>query len=127
MKKFTASLLLLLPLSACSTLTMPSFNDLNQSRASVDIQMAVYKIKCEDEDLPQASNLHLNIMWYEKYSESRGGQKDVLKVLAPMKETAQDWLTRAQAGEPSEAYCKIKKDLLTVQSEALAKATIRRF
>jgi len=113
-------------LSGCSFI--PSFNDVNQSKSIIDIRVSVDNINCSLEQNPQALELANHIKWFMFYSQSKGlTQRDVIELVEPMKNTADEWLKRTEAGTPSVAYCNLKKQLLVKQSDVAAKAVLRRF
>ena len=124
MKKLLAPLLLVF-VTACTT--VPSFNDTNQSYASVDIQYAVHSIDCEKEQLPQVQRVINKIDWFKFYSTNKGGQTDVLDILSPIEQTATEWKDRATQKEPSVGFCKLKKTLMLEQTQSFSQAVIRRF
>ena len=82
-------------------------------------------LDCGREQLPQVQALQKDIRKFELYSESKGSlQKDVLRVVEPMKSTVDEWVRR---GEGSKTYCEIKKKLLTQQAERAAKVILGRW
>ncbi len=121
------SLLFVLALSGCSTLQswIPSFWDDNQSNYIVQARLDIEGIDCSKEQLPQVVALQKDIRKFELYSESKGSlQKDVLRVVEPMKGTVDEW---AKRGEGSKTYCEIKKKLLAQQAERAAKVILGRW
>ena len=113
-------------LSGCSFI--PSFNDVNQSKSIIDIRVSVDNINCSLEQNSQALELANHIKWFMFYSQSKGlTQRDVIELVEPMKNTADEWLKRTEAGTPSVAYCNLKKQLLVKQSDVAARAVLRRF
>ena len=69
-----------------------------------------------------------DIEWFKLYSTSKGAlQKDVLNILAPMQETAEDWYKRTQQGSSSKVYCELKKSVMTQQAERAASAVLGRW
>ena len=66
--------------------------------------------------------------WFELYSQSKGTrQNDVLRIIAPMQETVQDWIKRSQTQEGSKAYCTSKRMILKQQSKRAAESILGRF
>lgn len=130
MKKFIAIISLSALLTGCASLTtlVPSFWDDNQSARIIDVRQQVENIECKQPQLPQARAVLREIQWFELYSESKGSrQQDVIKIVAPMKETAQDWVKRSETQEGSESYCNLKKRTLKLQAERAAQAILGRF
>lgn len=117
-------------LSGCASLgtMIPSFWDDNQSARIIDVRSKVENIECKQTQLPQAEAILKDIQWFELYSESKGTrQQDVIKIVAPMKETAEDWVKRSREKEGSESYCNLKKRTLRLQSGRAAQAILGRF
>lgn len=131
MKRVIAMLIMTAALSGCATVQswIPSFWDDNQSRSAVDIRLAVERIDCGQPQAPQIDHLNSQIRWFQLYSESKGSlQQDVLRIMAPMKLTVDEWSQRLASGrEGSTAYCEIKKKLLTTQSRMAAEAVLGRY
>jgi hypothetical protein len=122
--------LALLTLSGCSTVQnwIPSFWDDNQSAKITDVRLTVDRIDCSKDQLAQATQLRDQLRWFELYSTSKGAlQKDVLKVIAPMQETAEDWYKRTQGGTASKVYCELKKSVMQQQAERAASAVLGRW
>jgi flagellar basal body L-ring protein FlgH len=131
MKKLLAVSLISLSLTGCASIVemIPSFWDDNQSAKIIDIRQAVQEITCEPgTQLDDAEMVLYEIQWFKLYSESKGSrQKDVLRIVAPMEETARDWAKRSREKEGSKTYCEIKKKLLVQQSSRAAEAILGRF
>lgn len=130
MKRIIALAAVTLVLSGCSTVKgwIPSFWDDNQSARIIDVRLRVESIDCTQPQLPQAEALVRELRWFEIYSESKGWrQNDVLKLTAPMKGTAEDWLKRSKEKEGSKLYCEMKKKVLSEQSKRAAEAVLGRF
>lgn len=120
-------LALTVALSACSTVQswIPSFWDDNQSNYIVQARLDIEGIDCEKPQQSQVQSLQRDIRKFELYSESKGSlQKDVLRVVEPMKSTVDEWVKR---GEGSKSYCEIKRKLLTQQAERAAKVILGRW
>ena len=131
MKNFTAILVLVL-LSGCSTIQgwIPSFSDTNQSRSIVTVQARVAAIDCSKSQAAQVQMVLDEITWFTLYSDSKGrSQQDVLRLVEPMRATAQDWHKRvsAEGYRENTVYCQLKKSVLTEQSTRAAKAVLGRF
>jgi len=129
--KILAVVLLSLALGGCGTVAgwVPSFWDANQSHRIVDIAVAIDRVDCSADQLSQAQLIQADILWFIKYSETKGvRQQDVLKLVKPMSETVNDWITRAGSERgASRAYCDVKKTLLQQQSTRSARAVQGRF
>lgn len=127
------AIIALLALSACSTVQsivgeIPSFWDANQSAKIIDVRQDIERIDCGQSLLPQAQQIQRDLQWFHLYSESAGiRHQDVLRLIAPMEETANELADRAAKGTPSAIYCKLKKDILTDQAKTAAKAVLGRF
>lgn len=120
-------LALTVALSACSTVQswIPSFWDDNQSNYIVQARLDIEGIDCEKPQQSQVQSLQRDIRKFELYSESKGSlQKDVLRVVEPMKSTVDEWVKR---GEGSKSYCEIKRKLLTQQAERAARVILGRW
>ena len=130
MKKLIAILAVSLSVTGCASIQsmIPSFWDDNQSRAIVDVRQSVAQLDCEQEHAPQVKRIKDNIQWFELYSDSKGKrQQDVLKLVAPMKETVDDFYKRSTEKQGTKTYCEIKKKVMTLQSEKAASAVLGRF
>jgi hypothetical protein len=69
-----------------------------------------------------------DIEWFKLYSVSKGKlQQDVLAVVEPMSETAEDWYTRTANGTPSKTYCELKKSIMQQQAARAASAILGRW
>lgn len=104
-------------------LTIPSFYDDNESKASIDVRHAVAQLDCTKDQVPQAMKIKERVDWFSLYVESKGS-RDVAKMVKPLKETVDDFYKR---GGGSEAYCDSKKKILEKQSLSVANAVMGRF
>jgi hypothetical protein len=123
------TLILVLALQGCASITsvIPSFWDDNQSARIVDVRLAVERVDCANA-LPGVTRVRDDIEWFRLYSVSKGVlQKDVLAVIAPMQETAEDWYKRTQGGTASKVYCELKKSVMQQQSARAASAVLGRW
>jgi uncharacterized protein YceK len=123
----TIIILSLALLSGCSTVKswIPSFWDDNQSHYIVEARLSAERINCDQPQLPQVIVLQTDLRRFELYSESKGFlQKDVLRVVQPIKVTVDEWVQR---GEGSKGYCAIKKKLLVDQTTRAASVVLGRF
>lgn len=134
MNKIFAAITISLALTGCSVLQkgvelIPSFWDDNQSAKIIDIRQNISQISCEPgTQLSDAHHLLTEIEWFKLYSESKGSrQKDVLRIIAPMEETVQDWFKRSQTREGSKSYCELKKRTLKLQASRAAESILGRF
>ena len=120
-------ILSLLALGGCSTVKewIPSFWDDNQSAYIIDARVHVSQINCDLEQKPQVLRVQEDLVRFEFYSQSKGMlQADVLRVVAPIKSTVDEWVQR---GEGSKAYCMIKKKLLTQETQRAAEVILGRW
>jgi hypothetical protein len=116
-------------LTGCASISsvLPSFWDDNQSARIVDVRLAVARVDCANA-LPGVSRVRDDIEWFRLYSASKGAlQKDVLAVIAPMQETAEDWYKRTLTGSPSKTYCELKKSVMQQQAERAAASVLGRW
>ena len=130
--KNLAVILLAMSISGCAALGdwLPSFWDDNQSAKIIDIRQQVQNINCDttEDQRRGATGLAGSIQWFKLYSESKGMlQKDVLRLVEPMDQTVAEWRKRAESGEASTGYCKIKKSVLKVQADKAATAVLGRY
>ena len=127
--RIITSFIIALALTGCASISsvIPSFWDDNQSARIVDVRLAVERVDCANA-LPGVSRVRDDIEWFKLYSVSKGAlQKDVLKVIQPMQETAEDWYKRTQGGTASKAYCELKKSVMQQQSARAASAVLGRW
>jgi hypothetical protein len=116
-------------LTGCASISsvLPSFWDDNQSARIVDVRLAVARVDCANA-LPGVARVRDDIEWFRLYSASKGTlQKDVLAVIAPMQETAEDWYKRTLTGSPSKTYCELKKSVMQQQAERAAASVLGRW
>lgn len=120
-------LALVLLLSGCGTLQswIPSFWDDNQSRIIVDAQLYAEQIDCGQPQQPQVQRVDQELRRFQVYSQAKGSlQRDVLRVIEPMKQTTEEWVRR---GEGSKTYCEIKKKLLAQQADRASRVILGRW
>jgi hypothetical protein len=123
------TLVLAFTLTGCASITsvVPSFWDDNQSARIIDVRLAVARVDCVNA-LPGVSRVRDDIEWFRLYSHSKGVlQKDVLAVVKPMSETAEDWYQRTLGGTASKTYCELKKTVMQQQAERAASAVLGRW
>jgi hypothetical protein len=121
--------LTLLSLTACNSIdvstVVPSFWDDNQSRSIINSYQLATNFDCAQPQAAQAQRIVLELQWFQLYSESKGMlQKDVIKLIQPMQTTAKEWADREN---PSEGYCKLKKNIMTTQAKTASSAVLGRF
>ena len=132
MKKFLLIALTSVSISGCASIQqwIPSFWDDNQSARIIDIRQRAHNIQCDTAELQQshADGLANDIQWFLLYSESKGAvQKDVIRLVEPMKKTVGDWAKRTATGDASKAYCEIKKKIIVVQADKAANSVLWRY
>ena len=117
-------------LSGCATVQnwIPSFWDPNQSAKITDVRLTVDRIDCTKDQLSQAVQLRDQLRWFELYSVSKGAlQQDVIKLIAPIQATTEDWYKRSLDGQGSVGYCNIKKKILEQQTARAATGIMGRW
>lgn len=133
MKRVLATTILAASLSACSSFQditdfIPSFWDDNQSAKITDVYVKASTFGCDQPHLPQITALKQDLLWFELYSKSKGYlQKDVIKLIAPMQETVDDFYKRSKEKEGSKVYCEAKKKILITQAKKSASGVMWRF
>ena len=123
-------LILAIMMSGCTTIKdmIPSFSDPLQSEKIVSIRLAAERFDCGQPHLPQITRIRDDLRWFDLYSRGKGWrQNDVLKLVAPLGETVEDFYKRTQDREGSVAYCKIKRQIMITQSSRAAEAVLGRF
>ena len=125
------TLVLAVALTGCSTISsvIPSFWDPNQSARIIDVRLSVERVDCAGPQvLASVSRVRDDLEWFRLYSDSKGAlQKDVIAVITPMQETAEDWYKRTQQGSASRVYCELKKSVMTQQATRAASAVLGRW
>ena len=115
-------------MSGCVSLSIPSFWDDNQSAAIVSVRQAIENINCEEPHAPQVLTVQQKLRWFELYSESKGNQqRDVLRLVQPMKETVDDFARRSNERQGSKTYCELKKSTMVDQARTVSRAVLGRF
>ena len=130
MKKILAIIAVSFAMTGCASIQslIPSFWDDNQSRAIIDVRQSVAQLNCEQEHAPQVKRIKDNLQWFELYSDSKGKrQQDVIRLVAPMKETVDDFYKRSTEKQGTKTYCEIKKKVRILQSDKAASAVLGRF
>lgn len=123
------SFILALALTGCASISsvVPSFWDDNQSARIIDVRLAVERVDCANA-LPGVTRVRDDLEWFRLYSVSKGVlQKDVLAVITPMQETAEDWYKRTVGGTSSKVYCELKKSVMQQQSARAASSVLGRW
>lgn len=130
MKTILLSLAVIM-LTGCSTAYkyIPSFWDDNQSSRAIDIRQSVQQLDCSQPHRPQAQRIADNVEWFVMYSESKGrSQQDVLKLIEPLKATADDFLKRSSGEQQgSKTYCELKKRVMIEQAQRMAGSVLGRW
>jgi hypothetical protein len=125
------ALILAVALTGCASVKdmIPSFQDPNQSAKIIDVRQSVAQLDCKQPHAAQVKQIKDNLQWFELYSTSKGDrQKDVLRLVKPMQETVDDFYKRSiSEKQGSDAYCEIKKKIMTTQAEKAASAVLGRF
>lgn len=118
----------LIILTGCSTIKdmIPSFWDPNQAQKIIDIRQTVHSLDCKAEHAPQAAKIVKEIEWFEMYSQGRN-HRDMIRLINPIKETAQEFHDRTKKQQASEMYCNLKKQVLETQTKRAAEAVMGRF
>jgi hypothetical protein len=115
-------------MSGCVSLSIPSFWDDNQSAAIVSVRQAIENINCAEPHAPQVAVVQQKLRWFELYSESKGNQqRDVLRLVQPMKETVDDFARRSNEKQGSKTYCELKKSTMVDQARTVSRAVLGRF
>lgn len=129
MKRFLSIGILAIALQGCAMHTViPSFWDDNQAVAIIDARQAVEQLDCSKPHAPQVKVIQDRLQWFDLYSESKGMmQNDVRELIAPMKQTVDDFYKRSVEKEGSEAYCNAKKKVMKVQASKAAEGVLGRF
>ena len=131
MNKLLAAISLVV-LSGCAQISglIPSFWDDNQSAKITDLRQDIRAVDCAQAQAPQVRKILRDLEWFRLYSESKGHrQQDVLRLTAPMQETAADWYKRvsAEGYKENATYCRLKVQVMTGQAERAARAVLGRF
>jgi hypothetical protein len=124
------SLILVVALTGCAGIKemIPSFQDPLQSEKIVSVRLASEKFDCNQPHLPQALKIQDDLRWFELYSKGKGWrQNDVLKLIAPMQETVNDFVKRSRESQGTVMYCEIKKKVMITQSSRAAEVVLGRF
>lgn len=116
---------LLLLTSGCSV-TIPSFYDDNTSEKVIDLVVLTKKLNCDSTSTiiqRQVRFVDQKLGWLQTYTEIKGSE-DINAMLDKMNSTVEGLLKKDTI---SKSYCGIKKNLLTIQSERIAKAVMERY
>ena len=129
MKK-TIAIAIVMTLTGCANMYkyIPSLWDDNQSAKIIDVRQKIHNIDCTKAQAAQADAIVQDIQWFRLYSDSKGrSQQDVMKLVEPMEQTAQDWAKRSATQEGSKTYCEIKKKVLVGQIDRAAGSVLGRW
>ena len=120
-KTITTSAILLL--TACST-TMPSFYDDNESLKAADLVHSVNSLNCYAGDIvEQVDEIGYAFGSLKTYSELKGSE-DILSLINKMEPTITQFDEKETIVAP---FCNIKKRILYIQTEKLAKTIMGRY
>jgi len=117
-------------LTGCANVSsyIPSFWDDNQAARIIDVRLSVDSLDCKSAQQPQVARIRDNLRWFHLYSDSKGArQTDVLRLLAPMEATVEDFYKRTQLQKDNVIYCDLKKRVMEEQAARAAKAVLGRF
>jgi hypothetical protein len=108
---------------------IPSFWDDNQSAKITDVRLSIERIDCASSAVQaQVAQVRDQLLWFELYSESKGlRQRDVILLIHPVRETAEDMYKRYESAQASKGYCEIKTRILKAQSSRAAAAILGRY
>lgn len=116
-------IILVLFLSGCS-ITMPSFYDDNASKGVADLAYSIKVLNCEKrESIEQIKTIKHNYDWLVTYTSLKGSD-DIGVLLDKMDPTVNQFFEKQSF---STAYCKVKKNIMTKQVNAVASAIMGRF
>ena len=102
---------------------MPSSYDDNESKAVIDLAVAVRVLDCTSQESSlQIENIDRSLQWIYLYSDLKGSN-DILSVLMIVDST----LDGLRNKEFSAAYCELKKKSLVTQTDSIARAAFRRY
>lgn len=123
MKKLSVVLCAVI-ISGCSSFSMPSFYDDNESLIASQVVTYTQLLDCESPDVKdQIVAINNKKEWLKTYSTLKRS-KDIV-VLIEKLEVSLDPLVKKEEVTP--AYCNVKKKTLVNQTSAIAEAIMRRF
>ena len=125
MKKILAIAVLATTLSGCAGIMdlLPSHWDPNESAVITDARYSSVKADCANPKIADdLVKIQEKLDWLVLYTESKGS-KDINKMLAPVKETLDPLVQRAQQGGMSPAYCQLKMKIVRAELDAVARGT----
>ena len=107
---------------------IPSFWDDNQSHYIIQVRLTVDRLDCEQPHAAQVGRIRDAVDTFMFYSESKGSlQKDVIRLVEPMKQTVDDFYKRSVTQQGSRTYCELKKKVLQEQSQRAAGSVLGRW
>jgi hypothetical protein len=140
-----------LSMSACTSLSIPSFWDDNESAVITNIRYGIANIDCDEYVYvirDQIAQVQSHTTWLQLYTESKRSS-DIIEIIKPFQASLTDLTAKYKddnfgptvdnfgtdlgVGDvgmikgPSNAYCKIKKKLLTAQASSISRAIMVRF
>jgi hypothetical protein len=123
MKKLSV-LMFSIVVAGCSSFSMPSFYDDNESLIASQVVTSTQLLDCESSNVKdQIVDINNKKEWLKTYSTLKGS-KDIV-VLIEKLEVSLDPLVKKEEVTP--AYCNVKKKTLVNQTSAIAEAIMRRF
>jgi len=115
-------LLLTLVMTGCA-MTVPSFYDDNESKATIDVQYYLSNLNCAQDYIGDIKKVKRKVDWLKLYAKGKGSE-DISLMVNLMSETVDGFYNR---GTVSKGYCIIKKKLLIKQSSDVTAAIMGRF
>jgi len=122
MKKALMIAALTLTLSGCSTLKdlISSRWDPNEAATITDARYIAAKTDCKDP--ADIIKIQERIDWLVLYTDSKGS-RDINKMLAPVKESLDPLVERAQKKEMTVIFCQLKMKIIRAELDAVARGT----
>lgn len=117
-------------LTGCASVKswVPSFNDANQSASIITVRQSIEQLDCDQPHSAQVIRIHTSLEWFELYSESAGSRHaDVLRVVAPLRDTVADMVVRTRVKDAGKTYCLLKKSVMQQQARRAAETILGRF
>ena len=105
---------------------IPSRWDPNQSKAVTDLRQSTTNFDCSTNVADQLKNIYSEVQWFELYSESKN-TKDVLSLVATLKDTVSEFNDRVKQGPFSPLYCDLKKKIMVQEANTIAHTVQRRW
>lgn len=115
-------LLLSIMLTGCS-MTVPSFYDDNESKATIDVQYYIGSLNCAQDYMNDIRMVKQKVDWLKLYAKGKGSE-DISLMVSLMSKTVDGFYSKTTV---SNGYCIIKKKLLIKQSSDVTAAIMGRF